>query len=122
MRRMRRWRLWSRAQGEVIDAVNSDDPRRWQWGADKILSSWLARDHPLAPARQRSAAADVSVQNNKTVNYTFRWRNSDDDKRDAEAAERERLRDEGKHAVSIGWEKPPEDDGKLIEAKPASED
>ena len=30
--------------------------------------------------------------------------------------------DEGKQVVSIGWEKPPEGDGKLIEAKPASED
>jgi hypothetical protein len=66
------------------------------------MSSWLARDHPLAPARRRSAATDV-FRNNKTVNYTFRWRNCDDDKRDAAAAERERLRDEGKHAVSIGW-------------------
>jgi hypothetical protein len=38
----------------------------------------------------------VSVQSNKTVNYTFRGRNSDDDKRDAAAAEAERLRDAGK--------------------------
>ena len=45
----------------------------------------------------------------------YRWR-CDDDKRDAEAVEIERLRDEGKTVVSIGWEKPPEDDGKLIEA------
>jgi hypothetical protein len=37
-------------------------------------------------------------------------------------AERERLRDEEKTVVSIGGEKPPEDDGRLIEAKPASED
>jgi hypothetical protein len=103
--------LLSRAQGEVIDAVYSNDPRRRQWGTDKILSSWLARDHALAPARQRSAAADVCVQNNKTVNYTFRWRNSDDDKRDAAAAESERLREEGKQVVSIGWG----DGGKTIE-------
>ena len=106
----------ARAQGEVIDAIYSDDPRRQQWGADKILSSWLARDHALAPARQRSAAADVSVQNNNPVNYTFRWRNSDDDKRDAQAAESERVGDEGKHAVSIGWD----DGGKTIEQEAAS--
>jgi hypothetical protein len=74
----------ARAVGEVIQAVYSDDPRRQMWGCDKLLSSWLARDHPLAPARRRSTASvDVNVQNNKTVNYTFRWRNSDDDKRDA---------------------------------------
>ena len=37
---------------------------------------------------------------------TFRWRTSEDDARDAEAAEAERLRDEGKHVVSIGWVDP----------------
>jgi hypothetical protein len=47
----------------------------------------------------------------------FRWRSDDDDKRDAEAAEAERLRDEGKHVFSIGWGNPPDDDSKLIEAK-----
>ena len=38
-----------RAIGEVIRALYSDDPRRRMWAADKIMSSWLARDHPLAP-------------------------------------------------------------------------
>jgi hypothetical protein len=33
----------------------------------------------------------------------YRWCTDDDDKRDAEAAERERLREEGKHVVTIGW-------------------
>jgi hypothetical protein len=42
------------------------------------------------------ASVDVNVQASKNVNYTFRWRTPEDDKRDAEAAERERLRDEGK--------------------------
>jgi hypothetical protein len=44
---------------------------------------------------------------------TFRWRTSEDDERDAESAERERLRDEGKHVVSIGRGDP--DGGKTIE-------
>ena len=82
----------ARAWGELIEALYSDDPRRQMWASDKILSSWLARDHPLAPARRRSAGTDVSVQSNKTVNYTFRRHDSDDDKR----AEAERLRDPGK--------------------------
>jgi hypothetical protein len=55
----------------LLKAVYGDDLRRRQWGADKILSSWLARDHALASARQPSAAAEVSVQNNKTVNPAF---------------------------------------------------
>jgi hypothetical protein len=74
-----------RAMGVVIEALYSDDPRRQMWASDKIMLSWLARDHPLAPARRRSAATDV-FRNNKTVNYTFRWRNCDDDKRNAERA------------------------------------
>jgi hypothetical protein len=42
----------ARAQGEVIKALDSDDWRRKMWACDKILGSWLARDHPLAPARR----------------------------------------------------------------------
>jgi tetratricopeptide (TPR) repeat protein len=41
----------------------------------------------------------------------FRWRNEDDDKRDAEAAEAERMREEGKTVVKIGWGDP---DGRTI--------
>jgi hypothetical protein len=70
-----------------------------------------------------TSAAELSVSvNNAPRRIEFRWRTSEDDERDAERAEAERLRDEGRTVVSIGWEKPPEDDGKLIEAKPASED
>jgi hypothetical protein len=62
----------ARAWGELIKAVYSDDPRRQQWGADKILSSWLARDHPLAPARRgRGATAGGSCA------ITFRWAGAD---------------------------------------------
>ena len=107
----------ARAWGELIKALDSDDWRRKMWASDKIMSSWLARDHPLAPARRRSAATDVSVQSKKTVDYTFRWRNSDDDNRDAEAAGAERALDEGNPVVSIGWG----DDGKIIEHEASSE-
>jgi hypothetical protein len=98
----------------LITALDSPNWRRRAWASDKIMSSWLARDHPLAPAR-RSAATDVSAQSNK--NYTSRWRNSDDDKRDAEAAEAGRLLDEGKTVVSIGLG----DDGKTIEHEAGQE-
>ena len=56
----------------LITALDSDDWRRQAWASDKIMSSWLAHDHPLAPerARRRSAATDVSVQSNKTVTCT----------------------------------------------------
>ena len=35
----------ARAWGVLIEALYSDDPRRQMWASDKILSSWLARDH-----------------------------------------------------------------------------
>jgi hypothetical protein len=44
--------LIARAWSELIRAVYSDDPRRQMWGADKILSSWIARNDPLSPARR----------------------------------------------------------------------
>ena len=48
---------------------------------------------------------------------TFRWRTSEDDERDAEAAEAERLREERKTVVAIGWG----DDGKTIEHEASPE-
>jgi hypothetical protein len=42
----------ARAWSELITAVYSDDPHRQMWAADKILSSWAARNHPLSPARR----------------------------------------------------------------------
>jgi hypothetical protein len=40
------------AEGVLIEMLYSDDPRRRERAADKILSSWIARDHPLSPARR----------------------------------------------------------------------
>jgi hypothetical protein len=82
------------AWGELIRAVYSDDPRRRMWGADKILSSWLARDHPLSPAR---GFATGRVDPREII---YRWRTSADDKRDAEAAEAERLRSQARSTVA----------------------
>jgi hypothetical protein len=58
----------ARAMGEVIQAVYSDDPRRQMWGCDKLLSSWLARDHPLAPAKRGSRGVEAPRRQ-----VTFRW-------------------------------------------------
>jgi hypothetical protein len=59
----------ARAHGVVIDALSSDDPRRREWAAEKILGSYAARNHPFAPAR-RGRAAPVSVPQA----YTSRWK------------------------------------------------
>jgi hypothetical protein len=91
-----------RAEAAVDEALRSDDSRRKDAAAYFILrnSSRVKRRGWITSS---SASVDMNIQTNKTVNYTFRWRNSDDDKRDAERAETERQRDEGKHVVSIGW-------------------
>ena len=102
------------AMAVVIQALDSPDWRRRAWASDKILSSWLARGHPLAPARGVSGArtkilATAGIDPRQII---FRWRGEsgdEADKRDAEAAEAERLRDED--VVSIGWG----DGGKTIE-------
>jgi hypothetical protein len=61
----------------------------------------------------------MNIQTNKTVNYTFRWRTPEDDERDAECTEAERLRDEGKTVIGIGWGVP--DGGKTIDHEVRSE-
>jgi hypothetical protein len=55
------------AVGRLISALDSDDPGRRQWAAEKILGSYLARDHPLAPARRGRGSNDApNIQ-------TFKW-------------------------------------------------
>jgi hypothetical protein len=43
-----------RGRGELIRALFSDNPRRRMWGADRMLSSWMARDSPHARARGKA--------------------------------------------------------------------
>jgi hypothetical protein len=49
----------------------------------------------------------------------YRWRTEEDDERDAEGAEAERLLDEGKTVISIGWGGP--EAGKTIEHEASPE-
>jgi hypothetical protein len=99
-----------RAMGEVIRALDSDDWRRRAWAADKIMSSWLARDHPLAPARgvngtrgKRFATGGIDPHQ---IIFRRQGESGDEtDKRDAAAAKAERLHDEGRlidHKASPG--------------------
>ena len=64
----------ARAVGELIRALTSDDPRRREWASEKIMSSYMARNHPLAPARRgveaRAAAASSSI--------VFKWQDGVD--------------------------------------------
>jgi hypothetical protein len=99
--------------GPRVKALCSDDPRR----RDAASMFTIRNSHR---ARRRgwittsTSAAELSVTANAPARtLSFRWRTSEDNKRDPEAAEAERLRDEGKTGISIGWGEP--DGGKLIE-------
>jgi hypothetical protein len=65
---LERMRVIDRAWGVLIEALYSDDPRRQMWASDKIMSSWLARDHALAPARRGSRGVEAPQPQ-----VTFRW-------------------------------------------------
>jgi hypothetical protein len=89
------------AEKNIYEALHSEDPRR----RDAASMFTIRNSHR---ARRRgwittsTSVAELSVSTSAPARtLTFRWRTSEDDKRDAEAAER--LRDEGKHAVSLGW-------------------
>jgi hypothetical protein len=56
------------AQSVVIQALDSPDWRRRAWAADKIMSSWIARGHPLSPAPRGAARVEAPRQR-----VTFRW-------------------------------------------------
>jgi hypothetical protein len=99
------------AERNIYEALKSDDPRR----RDAASMFTIRNSHR---ARRRgwvttsTSAAELSVTANAPARtLTFRWRSPEDDRRDAERAEAERLRDEGKPVVSIGWG----DAGKTIE-------
>jgi hypothetical protein len=99
------------AEKNIYEALTSDDSRR----RDAASMFTIRNSHR---ARKRgwittsTSAAELSVTANAPARtLTFRWRTSEDDERDAEAVEPERLREEGKRVVSIGWG----GDGRTIE-------
>src|ERR1700722_6571009 len=97
------------AEKNIYEALRSDDPRR----RDAASMFTIRNSHR---ARRRgwittsTSAAELSVTANAPARtFTFRRRTSEDDQRDAEAAEAERLRDEGK---LIEYEGRPENSNK----------
>jgi hypothetical protein len=99
------------AEKNIYEALRSDDPRRRDAASMfTIRNSHRARRRGWITAS--TSAAELSVTANAPVRtLTFRWRTSEDDERDAQCAEAERLRDAVKPVVSIGWG----DGGKTIE-------
>ena len=91
------------AEKNIYEALRSDDSRR----RDAASMFTIRNSHR---ARKRgwittsTSAAELSVTTNAPARtLTFRWRTSEDHERDAEVAEIERQRNEGEHAVAIGW-------------------
>jgi hypothetical protein len=90
------------AEKNIYEALRSDDPRRRDAASMfTICNSHRARKRGWITTSTSAAELNVSV-NNSPRTITYRWRSDDDDKRDAKAAERERLRDAGKPVASIG--------------------
>jgi hypothetical protein len=84
------------AERNIYEALRSDDSRRRD-----AASFFVIRNSHRARRRgwitTSTSAAELSVTANAPRRtLTFRWRTSEDDERDAAAAEAERLRDEGK--------------------------
>ena len=91
------------AEKNIYEALRSDDSRRGD-----AASFFVIRNSHRARKRgwitTSTSAAELSVTANAPARtLTFRWRTSEDDEREAERAEAERLRDAGKPVVSIGW-------------------
>ena len=63
-----------RAKGELIRALFGDNVQRRMWGADRILSSWIAGDSPHARAKativtsfQEEPGATVIERDGKSI-------------------------------------------------------
>lgn len=101
------------AERNIYEALTTNNSRRRDAASIfTIRNSHRARRRGWITISTSAAELSVSVSNSPRT-ITYRWRTDDDDARDPKAAEVVRLRDEGKHVVSIGWGDP--DGGKTIE-------
>jgi hypothetical protein len=106
------------AEKNIYEALRSDDSRRRDAASMfTIRNSHRARRRGWITTSTSVAELSISAGANGPCEIRFRWRTDADDQRDAERAEAERLRDEGKPVVSIGWG----DGGKTIEHEPGPE-
>jgi hypothetical protein len=82
-----------RAEAAVDEALRSDDSRRKDAAAYFILRN-SSRAKRRGWITSSSASVDLNINANQPRQIVYRWRCDEDDKRDAEAAEAERLREE----------------------------
>jgi hypothetical protein len=101
------------AEKNIAEALKSEDGRRRDAASFFVLRNTV-RAKRRGWVTSSVASIDMTVNANLPPRQiVYRWRNEDDDKREAEAAEIERLHDEGKTVTTIGWDDP--DAGTTIE-------
>jgi hypothetical protein len=85
------------AEKNIAEALTSDDSRRRDAASFFVLRNTArARKRGWITTSTSAAELSVSVNPGGPRTITYRWRSDDDDKREAEAAEAERLLDERK--------------------------
>jgi hypothetical protein len=85
------------AEKNIYEALRSDDSRRRDAASMfTIRNSHRARKRGWITTSTSVAELSISSSATGPREIRFRWRTDADDERDAEAADRERLRDEGK--------------------------
>jgi hypothetical protein len=85
------------AEKNIYEALASGDPRRRDAASMfTIRNSHRARRRGWITTSTSAAELSVSVNGGGPRTITYRWRSDDDDKRDAERAEAERLHEAGK--------------------------
>jgi hypothetical protein len=89
------------AEKNIAEALKSEDSRRRDAASFFVLRN-TARAKRRGWITSSVASVDMTVNANLPPRQiVFRWQNEDDDKSDAEAAEAERLRDEGKQVHKV---------------------
>jgi hypothetical protein len=93
------------AEKNIYEALKSDDPRRRDAASMfAIRNSHRARKRGWITTSTSAAEISINTGGNTPREIKFRWRCDADDLRDAEAAEAEQLRDDGKlieHEASL---------------------
>jgi hypothetical protein len=101
------------AEKNIAEALKSEDSRRRDAASFFVLRNTV-RAKRRGWITSSVASLDMTVNANLPPRQiVYRWRNEEDDKRDAEAAEVERLHQESKTVIGIGW-------GALTAARPSS--
>jgi hypothetical protein len=92
------------AEKNIHEALHSADSRRRDAASFFVLrNTHKARRRGWITTSSSAAELSLSVEPSGAHTVVYRWRSDDDDKAEAERAETERLLEEGKQVVSIGW-------------------